>query len=160
MIFHNFFVGETLVVKVNLSSIGRKFFSLLFVLAMAGILFINAQAATLSPALQSQLAGLANSASVGVVIVSFNTSNGLQLGNLNTLRGVGITKGVTFQKLGMVGAVMNAGQIRALANNPSVRSIWSNDQQQYFMNQARMVTGVDKLRGDSQFTFRNGGFPD
>ncbi|MET0753185.1 MAG: S8 family serine peptidase, partial [Pyrinomonadaceae bacterium] len=33
------------------------------------------------------------------------------------------------------------------------------DRQQYYMNQARMITGVDRLRGDSQFTFRNGGLP-
>ncbi|MGC2237639.1 MAG: S8 family serine peptidase [Pyrinomonadaceae bacterium] len=145
--------------KVNFSSIGRGFFSLLFVLAIVGVLFIGSRAAALSPALQSRLNGLANSAPVGVVIVSFNTSNGLQLGHLNILRGVGIIKGVTFQKLGMVGAVMNAGQIRALASNSSVKSIWSNDRQQYYMNQARMVTGVDRLRADSQFTFRNGGFP-
>ena len=147
-------------VKINFSSIGRRFFSFLFVLAIAGVLFLNAQAAaTLSPQLRSQLNGLANNASVGVVIVSFNGSNGLTLGNLNALRGVGILKGVTFQKLGMVGAVMTAGQVRSLANNSSVRSIWSNDRQQYYMNQARMMTGVDKLRTDSQFTLRNGGFP-
>src|SRR5436190_665605 len=104
-------------------------------------------AATLSPKLQSQIAGAANNVSVGVVIVSFNTSTGLTNNHLNILRGVGILKGVTFQKLGMVGTVMTAGQVRTLANNPSIRSIWSNDQQRYYMNQARMVAGVDKVRG-------------
>ena len=102
---------------------------------------------------------LSDNVSVGVVIVSFNSSNGLASSHLNILRGLGITQGVTFQKLGMVGAVLTAGQVRALSNNSSVRSIWSNDRQVYYMNQARMVTGVDKLRTDAPFTLRNGGMP-
>ncbi|MBV9959340.1 MAG: S8 family serine peptidase [Acidobacteria bacterium] len=116
-------------------------------------------AARLSPTLQNQLNGLANNASVGVVIISFNTSSGLTASHLNILRGLGILKGVTFQKLGMVGAVLTAGQVRALQNNSAVRSIWSNDRQAYYMNQARMLTGVDLLRADNGFTLRNGGMP-
>lgn len=76
-----------------------------------------------------------------------------------TDKGNGIFKGVTFEKLGMVGTVMTAGQVRTLSANSAVRSIWTNDQQMYFMNQARMMTGVDKLRADAPFTLRNGGMP-
>lgn len=120
------------------------------------------QAATLSPKLQAQLNQLGNSASVGFVIVAFNTSNssnGLNTAHLDILRGVGITKGLTFQRLGMVGTIATAGQVRALQANPSVRSVWSNDRLTYFMNQARVVTGVDRLRTDAGFTFANGGLP-
>jgi serine protease AprX len=132
----------------------------MFVLTLVCVSYGQAfGAARLSPALQNQLNGLANNASVGVVIISFNAPNGLTTSHLNVLRSVGITKGVTFQKLGMVGAVLTAGQIRALANNSSVRSIWSNDRQAYYMNQARMVAGVDNVRTDAGFTFRNGGSP-
>jgi serine protease AprX len=138
----------------------QKFFSLFFALAAtAGAFVFQAPAATLSPTLQNQLVGLTDNSSVGVVIISFNTSSGLADSHLNILRGVGITEGVTFQRLGMVGAVLTAGQVRALSNNPSVTSIWSNDQQQYYMNQARVMTGVEKLRTDAGFTFRNGGMP-
>ncbi len=132
---------------------------MLIACAIVCILLVNAQAATLSPALEGRLNGLANDLSLGVVIVSFDTSNGLNSGHLNILQGLGITEGVTFQKLGMVGAVLNAGQIRSLAANAAVRSIWSNDRQAYFMSQARVMTGVDKLRTDAGFTLRNGGFP-
>jgi serine protease AprX len=128
-------------------------------LIICSALVAAGSAATLSPALRTQLNGLANSASVGVVIVSFNAPNGLTEDHLNILRGVGITKGVTFPKLGMVGAVLNAGQVKALLSNASVRSIWSNDRQVYYMNQARMLTGVDRVYLDSAFTTRNGGFP-
>jgi serine protease AprX len=131
----------------------------LFVLALAGFFVFQTPAATLSRTLQDQIAGLSDGTSVGVVIVSFNTSNGLADSHLNILRNLGISQGVTFQKLGMVGAVLTAGQIRALAGNPAVKSVWSNDRQAYYMNQARMVTGVDKLRTDSAFTLRNGGMP-
>ena len=97
--------------------------------------------------MRAKLPTLANTQSAGVVIIAFNTpQSGLSLANLNLLRSVGILNGVTFQKLGMVGAVATAGQIRALQNNSSVKSIWSNDRLQYFLNHAREVTGVDKLR--------------
>jgi serine protease AprX len=128
-------------------------------LIICSALMAAGNAATLSPALRTQLNGLANNASVGVVIVSFNAPGGLTEDHLNILRGVGINRGVTFQKLGMVGAVLNAGQVRALASNSSVRSIWSNDRQVYYMNQARTLTGVDKVYLDSGFAMRNGGFP-
>ena len=137
----------------------NSLFSVLAIALMTGVFYFNAEAATLSPSLQDQIAGLANNASVGVVIVSFNVPNGLTSTHLNILRGVGITSGVTFQKLGMVGAVLTAGQVRTLSANSSVKSIWSNDRLQYFINSARMLTGVDQMRTDAGLTFRNGGMP-
>ncbi len=137
----------------------RYLFTLLFSLAIAGICVFAANAATLSPALRQKLPSLTNTQSAGVVIIAFNTNaSGLSLANLNLLRSVGIVNGVTFQRLGMVGAVATAGQVRALQNNNSVRSIWSNDQLMYFMNQARTVTGVDKVRANMSWAALNGGF--
>ncbi len=144
---------------MNTNQIYRKFLSLAFTLVVTGFFISGIDAATLSPTLQSQINLLSNAESVGVVIISFDTSNGLQSSNLNLLRSVGINKGVTYQRLGMVGAVLTAGQVRSLSANSTVRSIWSNDHLQYFMNAARMVTGVDKVRSDAGFTFRNGGMP-
>ncbi|MEO7674048.1 MAG: S8 family serine peptidase, partial [Pyrinomonadaceae bacterium] len=137
----------------------RSFAGLLSIALMFGMLCLNAEAATLSPQLQNQISGLADDASVGVVIISFNTSNGLDATHIDTLRGIGVSSGVTFRTLGMVGAVLNSGQVRTLASNTSVRSIWTNDELSYYMNQARTVTGVEKLRTDSAMTFRNGGMP-
>ena len=146
-------------VRVNTNSAFRKFLSLFAAFFMTVILFGGIQAATLSPNLKSSLPNLADSASVGMVIISFNTNDGLNNSHLDVLRSVGITGGQTFQKLGMVAQPITAAQVRALQNNPAIRSIWSNDKLQYFMNQARTLTGVDKLRADSAFTFRNGGMP-
>ena len=94
----------------------RRFFNFFIVAAIVGILFAQtAQAAKLSPTLQKQLPSLANNASVGLVIVSFKTSSGLNSTHLNVLRSVGVTSGQTFPTLGMVATTLNAGQIRTLA---------------------------------------------
>ena len=137
----------------------RQFFGLLIIAAVCAVFAANIQAAKISPRLQAQINGLADNASVGVAIVSFNTSNGLSSSHLNILKSLGITSGVTFDRLGMVGAVLNAGQVRALVANPAIRSVWSNDRQMYYMNAARVMTGVDKLRSDAGLTLRNGGMP-
>ena len=60
--------------------------------------FVTAQAATLSPNLTNQINKLANTANVGVVIIAFNTTNGLNSSHLLALTSVGITKGITFQQ--------------------------------------------------------------
>jgi len=119
----------------------------------------SASSATLGPSLTSKMAGLSDIASVGTVIVSFNTSSGLNATHLATLTAVGITKGYTLQQLGMVAAPATAGQVRALASNSAVRSIWLNDRMKFLNNQTRVLTGVDRMRTDPNFIRLNGGFP-
>src|SRR5438067_840190 len=119
----------------------------------------TARAATLSPTLQAKLNGAADATSVGLVIVSFRTSDGLKAAHLDALRSAGITGGYTLQQLGMVATVATAGQVRSLSASSAVRSIWSNDQLYYFDNQARTLVGLDKLRTDANITRMNGGLP-
>lgn len=148
----------------------RRALTLLFLLALSAGLWLrpnscltpvwaHSGSATLSPALNAQIAGLANDADAGMVIVAFNSSNGLSDAHLNVLRSVGVTGGQTFPTLGMVAQPMTAGQVRALAANPAVRSLWSNDRLTYYMHQARVVGGVQKVQIDSAMTLRNGGMP-
>ena len=137
----------------------RKFSAAFSLLALLVVIAANVSAATLGPSLKSRLSGLAADAKVGTVIISFNTTEGLQPANLDVLRALGITKGVTLNRLGMVAAVATAAQVRALASNPSVRSVWFNDRLSYFDREARTLTGVERLRTDSGFTTRNGGLP-
>jgi serine protease AprX len=144
---------------VRLNRIYQKILSVLFVLATAGVFVLQADAAVLSPKLRSDLNSLAESTNLGLTVVAFNTSNGLQTSHLNILRSVGITGGQTFPTLGMVAMPMTVAQVRALRNNPSIRSIWSNDRLFYYMNQARTLTGVDRIRTDAPYTLRNGGMP-
>jgi serine protease AprX len=119
----------------------------------------DVSAATLGPSLQAKLAGLASDAKVGTVIISFNTAQGLRPAHLDALRALGISKGVTLNRLGMVAAVATAGQVRALSTNPAVRSVWFNDRLSYHDNQARTLTGVDRLRTDRGFINQNAGLP-
>jgi serine protease AprX len=116
-------------------------------------------AAKLSPTLTTQLQQVSDGTSVGLVIIAFNTSNGLNISHLNLLRSVGITKGLTLQKLGMVAVVATAGQVKTLAANNAVRSIWSNDRLHYLDNEVRTVSGVERTRTDAAFTRANGGLP-
>lgn len=138
----------------------NKFFITLTVtLLLYLVMCAQASGATLSPTLQSKLASLGDGANAGVVIVAFRTTNGLNPSHLNVLRAVGITGGKTLNQLGMVATTATVGQVRALSANADVRSIWSNDQLDYFMDQARVLIGIDRLRTDGAFTFANGGLP-
>jgi serine protease AprX len=130
-----------------------------FLVLLAIFTAANVSAATLGPSLRAKLNGLASDAKVGTVIISFNTTRGLQPANLDALRALGITKGVTLNRLGMVAAVATAGQVRALSNNPSVRSVWFNDRLSYFDKEVRTLTGVERLRSERSFTTANGGMP-
>jgi len=121
---------------------------------------LTVYAASLSPTLQEKLGSLAGTANVGTVIVAFNTSSGLNESHLATLSSLGISRGLTLQRLGMVAVpAVTAGQVRALAANSTVRSVWSNDRLQYFIDQARVLTGINRIRTDAAFTLANGGLP-
>jgi hypothetical protein len=113
-------------------------------LLLAGPAARPASAAKLGPTLTARLSGLANTAPVGTVIVAFNTNTGLTNSHLLTL--AGIVRGTTLPHLGMVAVPATAGQVRSLATNPSVRSLWLNDRLHYLNDQTRTVTGVDKMR--------------
>ncbi|MBA3766229.1 MAG: S8 family serine peptidase [Acidobacteria bacterium] len=139
--------------------IKRTATTLFAILMICSAIAAEAQGATLSPALQSQLNKLTAEQSVGTVIVAFKTSAGLNDSHLGVLRGVGINGGFTLQQLGMVAVPATAGQVRALAANSAVRSIWSNDRLYYFDKQARTLVGVEKLRSDRNLTTANGGMP-
>ncbi len=119
----------------------------------------GATAPKLSPSFAAQIGTLTDSSPVGTAIVTFNTSSGLQESHLNILRGVGVTGGLTYPRLGIVAQPMTAGQVRALAADPAVLSIWSNDSLRYEMHQARVMGGVDRVQTTSAFNVRNGGMP-
>ena len=117
-------------------------------------------AARVSPALSTQLASLTDTTKVGTVIVAFNTSDGLKDSHLSTLRALGVTRAITFPRLGMVALpAATAGQVRALAANSAVRSVWDNERLHYYDLQARTLTGVERVRADGGFRARNNNLP-
>jgi serine protease AprX len=119
-----------------------------------------ASAATLGPSLASKLAGVADGAAAGTVIVTFNTRAGLSAANLASLTAVGIVRGYTLQNLGMVAVpAATAGQVRALAGDRSVRSIWANDHLTYLDFETSVLTGANRAQNDPELMALNGGMP-
>lgn len=135
----------------------RKLATLFSTIIICFALNIAAQAARISPALSAQLNSLGDTAKVGTVIVAFNTTDGLKDSHLSALRALGITRAITFPRLGMVALpAVTAGQVRALAGNSAVRSVWDNEPIHFYDLQARTLTGVERVRGDAGFRSRNG----
>jgi serine protease AprX len=119
----------------------------------------TASAARISPALSSQITSVADTVQVGTVIVAFNTSDGLKDSHLSTLSALGITRAITYPRLGMVALpAATAGQVRALAANAAVRSVWDNERIHYYDLQARTLTGVERVRTNQMFRQRNDGW--
>ncbi|HJR06318.1 MAG TPA: S8 family serine peptidase [Pyrinomonadaceae bacterium] len=138
----------------------RKIPTLFAAIIICFALNAAALAARVSPALSTQLATLADTAKVGTVIVAFNTSDGLKDSHLSVLRALGITRAITFPRLGMVALpAATAGQVRSLAANSAVRSVWDNERLHYYDLQARTLTGVERVRADSSFRQRNANMP-
>lgn len=133
-------------------------FAMMLALVCAGIVQ-SAGGATLSGNLESQLSSAAGSDSVGTVIVTFEGERALSESDVEILRSAGIDGGYTLENLGMAAVEATAGQVRELDGHPAVRSIWSNDELEYYMHQASVLGGVDRLRIDSHLTIANGGLP-
>ncbi|PHN02811.1 S8 family serine peptidase [Flavilitoribacter nigricans] len=93
------------------------------------------------------------------VIVSFHGEAAPTTSNVSLLEQIGITQGITFRSLPIAGVIATPGQIEALSQDPSVRSIYLNRPVSWENNRATVLTGVDKVRTDATFTFNNGGLP-
>jgi serine protease AprX len=126
------------------------------------VFFVSATSAfaqaVIDPELQSVFAGLP-AGGTAEVIVTFNGDRAPRAADLDVLRAAGITGGLTLQNLPMVGVLATQAQVSALAQNPSVRSVFWNKPLQTFNHDARHLTGVERLRGDAGMTQRNRGLP-
>ena len=114
--------------------------------------------AKISPALRGRMKGLAKGKdAAGIVIVSFKTATGLKAKHLRLLDSVGVAAPARMDGLGMAAAVMTKKQVKQLAADPSVVSLFENYPLRYSLHQARVLCGVDRLRADAGFTALNGG---
>ncbi|HEV2881562.1 MAG TPA: S8 family serine peptidase [Pyrinomonadaceae bacterium] len=138
----------------------RKISVLFAAIIICFALVSPASAARVSPALSSQTAAVADAVQVGTVIVAFNTNDGLKDSHLSMLSALGITRAITYPRLGMVALpAATAGQVRALAASSAVRSVWDNERIHYYDLQARTLTGVERVRTNQMFRYRNDGWP-
>ncbi len=115
------------------------------------------QAAKLGPGLEAQLAALGPTDEVAVVVTFWGDT--LSAEQVAGVQALGITRGLTFRSLPIMGVLATRDQVNTLAAMPEVRSIWPNSELQYENFDATSQTGVRRLRATGALTQRNGGLP-
>jgi serine protease AprX len=92
-------------------------------------------------------------------IVTFKSDEGVLPEQLNFLKNLGITKGVTLESLPIAGILATRSQIDKLAQSDQVLSIYLNKKLAYENAEATDITGVDQVRTDETMRKLNGGLP-
>lgn len=90
-----------------------------------------------------------------MIVVTYDQMETVSESQVRRLLDLGITHGVQFQSLPVIGVLATPEQIQAIQDKPDVRSIWFNRPLEYFNAEARQVTGVHQVQGD-EFLQRNG----
>lgn len=93
------------------------------------------------------------------VVVAFHSDGAPTVEQLNLLAEVGITKGMSFESLPIAGVLATGNQIRQLAQESDVRSIYLNQKLEYENADATALTGVDRVRADDSMQKANEGIP-
>lgn len=130
----------------SLTSIATAMLTLTSANALAGA-YIGEQ-------LQGQLPSLAAADSV-MTVVTFDQLEPLSTQQLLDIKALGISQGVQFKSLPVIGLISTKVQIEALSEMPGVRSIFANRQMEFFNSDARQITGVADVQG-TDFEARNG----
>ena len=110
--------------------------------------------AVIGEQLQAKLPTLSATESL-TVVVTYDQLEPVSESQLQQLLNLGITEGVQFSSLPIIGVVATSAQIEQLKSLPNVRSIWLNRQLEYFNADARKITGVEQLQS-ADFVARNG----
>ncbi|HBB94421.1 MAG TPA: hypothetical protein DC054_03445 [Blastocatellia bacterium] len=92
------------------------------------------------------------------VILTFNGPH-VTTAEVNAVKALGITMGVTMRNFPIMGVNATPDQIRQLMNLADLRSLYLNTQMQLYMNQTRPMIGVNRLQTDAVLTARNHGLP-
>ena len=106
--------------------------------------------------LASQLAAALPLQQLEIVVV-YKQSGPVQTTQVQALQALGITRGLSFRQLPVVGALALPGAIRQLAKRSDVLSIHANSTLTYYNNDARGISGVDDLQADPNYGFTGAG---
>jgi serine protease AprX len=90
-----------------------------------------------------------------MAVITFEQMNPISVDQIRALKALGISKGVQFSAVPIMGVVANVAQIKAIAGRDDVRSVWLNRKLEYFNANSREITGVDKVQG-ADFIQRHG----
>ncbi|ALN58889.1 peptidase, families S8 and S53 [Lysobacter enzymogenes] len=108
---------------------------------------VSLAAARLDAALERALAGAADTAPLEVV-VAYNQPGPLRAAQVQALKLLGIDKGVSMRALPIAGALATPAQIRALSQRGDVLSIHLNKPLRYYNQEARELSGVDRVQAN------------
>ena len=89
-----------------------------------------------------------------MAVVTYDQMDPLASSQVADLLGLGITHGVQFKNLPIIGVVATKAQIEAIADIEGVRSVFANRQMELYNADARQITGVADLQGE-EFANRN-----
>ncbi len=92
-------------------------------------------------------------------IVTFKSEEGVLPEQVNLLKMLGITKGLTLNSLPIAGILATKSQIDKLSQSDQVVSIYLNKKLKYENAEATAITGVDQVRTDDTMRKLNGGLP-
>ncbi|OJF69402.1 peptidase S8 [Alteromonas sp. V450] len=90
-----------------------------------------------------------------MAVVTYDQMSPLAEAQVTQLLNLGITEGVQFKNLPIIGVVATKAQIEAIAQFDGVRSIFANREMTLMNADAREITGVADLQGED-FAARNG----
>ncbi|WP_018624981.1 S8 family serine peptidase [Kangiella aquimarina] len=121
-----------------------------------GISAVAGHAKSIGPQL-SDLLSEATEQEVFEVIVTFEGNEPASLSQLQALESLGVSSGVSFNSLPMVGITATKQQIDAIYSRDDVRSVWYNAPLTLENDGSTELTGVDRLRDDQ--SMRNMGMP-
>jgi serine protease AprX len=91
------------------------------------------------------------------IVVVYKQSEPVRTTQVQALQALGITRGISFRALPIVGALATPGAIRQLAKRPDVLSIYANSNLTYYNAEARNLSGVDLLQADPDYGFTGAG---
>ncbi|MFT5814027.1 MAG: serine protease AprX [Psychroserpens sp.] len=123
-------------------------------MSIAGISLSATAAAVIGSQLEQQLQNMKATDSA-MVVVSYDQLDALTTSQLQSLLNLGLTQGVQFKSLPIIGVMASPVQINQLAAMPGIRSVFANRSLEYYNAEAREITGVEKLQS-SKFENKNG----
>jgi serine protease AprX len=91
------------------------------------------------------------------IVVVYKQSGPVNTTQVLSLQALGITRGLSFRQLPVVGALATPGAIRQLARRSDVLAIHANSTLTYYNNDAREISGVNDLQADPDYGFTGAG---
>jgi serine protease AprX len=142
----------------------KKYLSIFLTLALLLTLMVPGQSkantSNVSAVLDSSLVKALETAVEPLqVIVTFEGKGAPTNDNLNLLKNLGISTGISMKALPIVGILATKEQINKLAALPGIKSLYLNKKLSYSNFDANHLTGVDKARTDTAMQKANGGLP-